>query len=182
VLAHHEEVKAKLAPVLASAEVGAVEFEGDALSVTIVGSADVNDGEVTACALIVPVSDSVAAGWGDGEKVAPERADALLGFRVSESVGQLLIKLQAENAPVMCRGFLGCLMIQIWLADHHVTQDVAAELGALIVTEAGRCAGLQAAKISVQTVWVPPFAIAPPEEGALPDLTDERPHVQAMDQ
>ena len=63
VLAHHDQVKAKLAPVLASAEVGAVAFEGGALSATIVGSADVNDGEVTACALIVPVSESVAASW-----------------------------------------------------------------------------------------------------------------------
>ena len=184
VLAHHDQVKAKLAPVLANAEVGAIEFEGDPLSVAIVGSADVNDGEVTACALIIPVRNSVADGWSasNGEKVAPEGAEALLGFRIAESVSQLLIKLQAENAPVMYRGFLGCLMIQIWLAEHHVTQDVSAELDALIATETGRCAGLKAAKLSARTVWVPPFAIAPPEEGALPDLTDERPHVQAMDQ
>lgn len=183
VLAHHQEVQAKLAPILAKAEVGAVEFAGDAVSATIVGSVDVNDGEVTACALIIPVSESVGAGWTAPGPEQPSGAtsEALLGFRVADAVRQLLIKLQAEGAPVAYRGFLGCLMIQVWLADHHVTQDVPSELDALIATETGRCTGLEAAKVSAQTVWVPPFAIAPPEEGAVPDLTDEQPHVQMLD-
>ena len=177
ILSHHEQVKAKLAPVLARAQPEAARFDGAALSVSAVGSVDVNDGEVTAFALLVPVSDSAYSDWSK----QPEDAAYGLACRVVGVVGQLLKQLGAEDAPVMYRAFFGCLMIQVWLADHHISQDLPVELEKLLAAETQRAAELNRASVTVTPVWVPPFAISPPDEGAVPDLTDERPHVQAME-
>jgi hypothetical protein len=177
ILSHHEQVKAKLAPVLARAKPSPARFDGAPLTVSVVGSVDVNDGEVTAFALLLPVSDKAYSDW----TAQPEDAAYGLACRVVGVVAQLLKQLNAENAPVMYRGFFDCLMIQVWLADHHITEDLPVELEKLLAIETGRAAELDRAAVSVSPVWVAPFAIAPPEEGAIPDLTDERPHVQAVD-
>jgi hypothetical protein len=171
VLEHHEQVRARLAPIFELAHGPPTPLALPVCPVAAVCSLDPEIGVPTAFALIVPVSYSLYRDWA----VRPQDLQSILAYTLVGAVTTLLMKAGAPNAPVAFRNYEDCLAIQVWLGNQAIEADLRKLANEEIVSACTASPELAAAGIRLHPVWVSPFAIAPDEETASPEPSASAP-------
>lgn len=160
ILQHHDTVRRRLEPVMRSAEGADAAIEATQESISIVLSADPQDGEPTALVMLVPTSVDVHTRW-------RERAEDLtseLTYRLYAAACAVSSTLGVPDAPISCRPFEGHLAIQVWFGSGSVTGDVRQVVEAELQKVRDQAAELRAAKLGLAATWVSPEALTPPED------------------
>lgn len=159
-LAHHEEVKRELQPVIAAAQADPEPMDLDPAGFTLIASLDPPDGPPEALAVIVPVPFDTYARWSEQR----EDLHSLIAYRVVGALSALLAEVGAADAPMQYAPYEDKLAVQVWLGDSEVTGDIRSTFEALIDGLKREAAELRVTRLEPYLVWLSPDAIIP-EEG-----------------
>lgn len=159
-LAHHEDVKSQLAPVMAAAQADPDPLDLETAGFTIIASLDPPEGPPEALAVIVPVPYDTYTRWSEES----EDLHSLIAYRVVGALSALLAEVGAADAPMQYAPYEDKLAIQVWLGDSEVKGDVRSTLEALIERLKDDASELRVTRLEPFVVWLPPDAIIP-EEG-----------------
>ncbi len=159
-LAHHEEVKGELAPVIAAAQADPDPLPLEDAGFTLIASLDPPDGPPEALAVIVPVPFDTYSRWSEES----EDLHSLIAYRVVGALSALLAEVGAADAPMQYAPYEGKLAIQVWLGDSEVTGDIRTSFEALIEELKHEAGELRVTRLMPYVVWLSPDAIIP-EEG-----------------
>ncbi len=141
----------------------------DALAVStheiaVLAAVEPPEGPPTALALVLPVSQAIAAGW-------RERGDDLcarFAWRVVAALAGVLRDVGAADAPIRYDRLGDCLTIQAWLGDSELKTDLKERLSDAFDQIHQQAQELQRAQLDLFLAWVEPSVIAggpPPGTG-----------------
>ena len=150
IVAHHEQVKRRLAPVFEKAAAKDVVVNLPGVSVGIVACLESTDGQPESLTLVLPVDRELYTDWA-------ERGDELgtvLALRMVELATKLVAALGADAAPLTYRELGDCLTIEIWLADHELADDPRFKLEALLEQGRGVPGDLGASRVHLHLIWL----------------------------
>lgn len=150
IVAHHDQVKRRLAPVFEKAAARGVRVNLPGVTVGIVACLESRDGHPESLTLVLPVDHQLYADWSDrGDELG-----TVLALRMVELATKLVAAVGADAAPLTYRELADCLTIEIWLADHELGDDPRFKLEALLEQGRGVPGDLQAAKVHLHLVWL----------------------------
>lgn len=160
ILDHHQQVKRRLAPILALIEGEVEPVDADTVGIAIVASVDVVDDKPESLVLVLPVDADIYNDWeANGDDVA-----AMLAYRMVAAAAELATRAGVPGAPISYRSFEGKLTVQVWFGKEKVTGDVK-ELAAEILDRVRVAASeLTTARLELYTLWLPPEVLNPPED------------------
>lgn len=169
ILAHNENVKERLRPVMEAAQAPLHVDSGEADAITVVASLNPETGPAEALAVLLPVPYAVHDEWGD----RPEDLASLLAFRVVGAIGATLNALGAPDAPVQFADYRGNLAIQVWLGDEETEGDLKEIFVAQIDRMREEAAELAAVGLELYTAWLDPEVVTAQDVGDDEDDEDE---------
>lgn len=166
VQAHHDEVKARLQPVMAAANAEPDPIQAEQAGFTVVASLDPPEGTPEALAIIVPVSFDTYAHWSE----RPEDLQSLIAYRMVGLVANVLREVGAADAPIQYAPYEGKLAIHVWrLAEAELVADLKETLQRHVQSLKDEAGELSTARLEPHLVWLSPDAIIPEED----DLDEE---------
>ncbi len=160
ILQHHDTVRRRLEPVMRTAEGADATIDEPTESVTVVLSADPEDGDPTALVMLVPIPVDVHTRW----RERPEDLASELTYRLYSAACAVSTKVGVPDAPISCRPFEGHLAIQIWFGSGSVAGNVRQEVEAEFARLRTHASELRAAKLELAATWVSPEVLAPPDD------------------
>lgn len=167
ILQHHDTVRRRLEPVMRTAEGANAELDDPVASVTVVLSADPEDGDPAALVMLVPVPIDVHTRWRErGEDMASE-----LTYRVYAAACAVSAKVGVPDAPISCRPFEGHLAIQVWFGSGSVSGNVRQEVETELARLRSQSGELRAAKLELSATWVSPQALTAPDDDPETEVT-----------
>jgi len=162
ILAHHEAVRRRLAPIFLLAEAQEATLDDHPPApVSLVASLETLDGRPESLVFLLPVGSDRYTAWGQ----ATEDLGTRMAYRAVAVAARVAAALGVADAPLSYRDFEGYLSIQLWLGDHEIGALIATEVERLAAEEFGdRALHIRAAGVEVQIAWVHPDVLNPPLE------------------
>ena len=160
ILDHHQQVKRRLAPVLALLEGPPEPVDAPTQGIAIVASVDLVEDKPESLVLVLPVDADIYNSWEErGEDISVQ-----LAYRMVAAAAELANRAGVPAAPISYRSFEGKLTVQVWFGEAKVSGDVK-ELAAEILDQVRFDASeLSVACLELYTLWLPPDVLNPPEE------------------
>ncbi len=155
IVAHHDQVKRRLAPVFETAAAREVKVNLPGVTVGVVACLEQTDGRPESLTLVLPVPAELYTD--------PQSGDALgtvLALRMVELASRLVALLGADAAPITYRELGDCLTIEVWLGDHELTDDARFKAETLIEQGRTLSGDLSAARVHPHLVWLDPDVLA----------------------
>lgn len=160
ILAHHEEVRRRVDPLLAQLNAGPPAVEAEPAGICVLFATDPPEGPPEALVAVLPVPFAVYRDWAE----RPEDLCATLAYRVMAAVSRVLNAVDAATAPVQCLEVHGCLAIQVWLGDVEIRGELRERTLEEIEALREEAAELVAAKVELYGLWVRPGLLVEEEE------------------
>ncbi|GEM_PF-1077719 len=160
ILQHHDTVRRRLEPVMRTAEGADAAIDDPVQTVSVVLSADPEDGDPTALVMLVPIPVDVHTRW----RERPEDLASELTYRLYAAACAVSAKVGVPDAPISCRPFEGHLAIQVWFGSGSVAGNVRQEVEAELADLRKNAAELRSAKLELAATWVPPEALTAPDD------------------
>lgn len=155
---HHNAVKRRLQPILELLDGSARPLDERTEAISLVASVDPVEGPPQALALVLPVDAELYYEW----SAESDDLCAHLAYRVVAAVNSLAARIGAPDAPIAFTSLNGLLTIQLWLGDHDIQADLR-EVATGVLDVTSGAPELEAAKLEVYALWLPPEVLSPPE-------------------
>lgn len=165
ILAHHDSVQRRLAPVLEALRAPLAVRSGEPVAVTVVASLNPGKDGPEALALILPVTFEVYEDWADRS----EDLCAVLAYRVVGALGGALRAVGVPDAAVQYADYRGLLAIQVWFGAEAPQGDVREAVNRAVERVVEESTELRAVGVELYTAWLDPRVITGDADEAEPD-------------
>lgn len=160
ILKHHSGVVDKLRDHIAALTAGPLDVDAEALPVDVVYAVDAPEGDPELLVFVLPVDETVHAGWLDRE----DGLQLWLAARVVQAVYEIAAKTGFVRAQAMAGGHRGLLVVEVDLAgaSKAFVEGLEARLPELLA----KAPELLGAKVQATPRKVEVDYILPPDDGA----------------
>lgn len=164
VLAHHEDVRARLAPLFRELAGDNVTVNLDPATLSLVASIEPSEGRPQTLVLITPVAASYYEAWDSQE----QDLMASVAYRLWAAAARIATRVGAADAPIKYVPFHGHIAIWVRLGDHALKGDLREVTAAVLAELPSRSRELRLANLRLSAIWLPPTVLQLPD-----DVTEE---------
>lgn len=176
ILAHHDNVRRILEPVLRELRGDTVALSAPHAPVALIASVEPSEGPPQALVILTPVSAELQTSWNE----QPQDLSASVAYRVVAAAAEIAARLGAADAPIQARPYGRFLAVQIWLRDRAVKGDVKEVATAALQRAKEQARDLAAAQVELFILWLPAAALTPPEDDEDDSSVDEDTEDEAL--